>query len=82
MGLPDNVCENTPSTDLKSEDTSLIACANCLQKKPNIEKKTKKNLTPTVSKKSQICEIWRQNSKSGNPGVLRRPALSISFADL
>jgi len=39
-------------------------------------------LTPTVSKKSQVCEIWRQKKKSGNPGEPRRPALSFSFADL
>ena len=26
-------------------------------------------LTPTTSKNSQICEIWRQKSQSGNPGV-------------
>jgi len=51
-------------------------------KKPNIEKKTNNFLTPTVSKKRQICEIWRQKSKSGNPGEPRRPALSFSFADL
>jgi len=24
-------------------------------------------LTPTTSKKSQICEIWHQKSQSGNP---------------
>jgi len=29
---------------LKSEDTSLVACANCPPKKPNIEKKQKKIL--------------------------------------
>jgi len=29
-------------------------------KKPNIEKKTNIFLTPTVSTKSQICEIWRE----------------------
>jgi len=51
-------------------------------KNPNIDKKQKKYLTPTVSKKSQICEIWRQKSKFGNPGEPRRPALSFSFADL
>jgi len=44
-------------------------------KKPNIEKKTNIFLTPTVSKKSQICEIWRQKRKSGSPGEPRRPVL-------
>jgi len=39
-------------------------------------------LTPTVSKNCQICEIWRQEIKSGNPGEPRRPALSFLFADL
>jgi len=28
-------------------------------------------LTPTTSKKSQICEIWRQKSQSGNPVSFR-----------
>jgi len=51
-------------------------------KKPNIEKKTKNFLTPTVSKKSPICEIWRQKRKSDNPGEPRRPTLFFSFADL
>jgi len=56
--LPDNFSENTtkeqalskkPNSnntlqqDLKSQNTSLIVCANCLQKKPNnIEKKRPK----------------------------------------
>jgi len=42
----------------------------CL-KKTNIEKKQPKSqtifLTPTASKKSQICKIWRQKIPSGNP---------------
>jgi len=42
-------------------------------KKPNIEKKKPKSqttfLTPTASTKSQISEIWRQKSQSGNPVV-------------
>jgi len=46
------------------------------------EKKRTVFLTPTVSKKSQNCEIWRQKSKSGNPGKPRWPAGSFSFADL
>jgi len=48
------------------------------RKKPNIEKKTPKSqtifLTPSVSKKSQICEIWSKKSQSGNP-VLKWPLL-------
>jgi len=44
-------------------------------KKQNIEKKQAKIqtifLTPTTSEKSQICEIWRQKSQTGNPGVYR-----------
>jgi len=41
------------------------------QRKPNIEKKKPNNfLAPTASKKSQICEIWRQKSQSGNPDCL------------
>jgi len=40
-------------------------------KKPNIEEKKPKSqtifLTPTTSKESQICEIWRQKRQSGNP---------------
>jgi len=48
-------------------------------KKPNIEKKTNNFLAPTVSKTSQICELWRQKSKSGNPG---EAACTLSFADL
>jgi len=40
-------------------------------KQPNIEKKKPNNfLTPSASKKSQICEIWRQKSQSGNPAAL------------
>jgi len=46
-------------------------------KKPNIQKKKPKSqkffLTPTVSKKSQICEIWRQKSQSGNPVAVSLP---------
>jgi len=42
-------------------------------KEPNIEKKKPKKrtifLTPTASKKSQICEIWRQKSQFGNPVI-------------
>jgi len=50
-------------------------------KKPNSEKKTNNVLTWTVSKKCQICEIWRQKSKSGNPGEPRRPEMiTIRFA--
>jgi len=30
-------------------------------------------LTPTASKKSQICEIWRQKSQSGNPVAVSLP---------
>jgi len=45
-------------------------------KKPNIEEKKAKKpnnfLTPTTSKKSQICEIWRQKSQSGNPAQMRQ----------
>ena len=41
------------------------------KKKPNIENKKPKSqtifLTPAASKKSQICEIWRQKCHSGNP---------------
>jgi len=38
-------------------------------KKPNIEeKKPKICLTPTASKKDQICEIWPQKSQSRNLG--------------
>jgi len=37
-------------------------------KEPNIENKAKQFfLTPTASKKSQICEIWHQKSQSDNP---------------
>jgi len=32
--------------------------------------------------KIQNCEIWRQKSKSGEPGKPRWPARSFSFADL
>jgi len=48
-------------------------------------------LTPTVSEKSQICEIWRKRSQSGNPvsgspGHMRQNAyyrnLKWTFEDL
>jgi len=43
---------------LRSEDASLIACANCLQKKPNVEKKKQTIfLTPTVSKKVKFVKL-------------------------
>jgi len=48
---------------LKSQNASLMVCANCLQKKPNIQKKKpNKFLRPSASKKSQICEIWRKKA--------------------
>jgi len=53
---------NTFQQDLlKSQDTSLIACANCLQKKTNIEEKKPKSqaffLTPTTSKKAKFVKF-------------------------
>jgi len=61
---------------LKSQNTSLIVWAKCLEKKPNIQKKKPKSqtifLTPTASKKSQMREIWRQKSQSGNPVILSK----------
>jgi len=60
--------------------TSLIVCANCLQKSQILKRKTQKAkqafLTPTASKKSQISQIWCQKSQSGNPAVERK-AVSI-----
>ena len=46
-----------------------MVCANCLQKKPNIEKKKPNNFFwRQLLKKSQIYKIWRRKSQSANPG--------------
>jgi len=51
---------------LNTQDTCLIACANCLQKSQILKKKKPKSqtifLTAATSKKSQICDIWRQKA--------------------
>ena len=54
----------------KSQDTSLIVCANRLQKKPNIEEKKPKSHTffwRQQPRKKTICEIWRQKNQCDNP---------------
>jgi len=59
--------------DLRSEDTSLIACANCRQKSQILTKKQTIFLTPRVSKKVKFVKfgIKKANLAAlGNQGGL------------
>ena len=80
--LPDNVWENTPSTVWKNLITHFSkifkkpnyqsdSMCQLPQKSQILQRKSlkaKQFFWRQLPLKSQICEIWRQKSQSGNPG--------------
>jgi len=72
MSSPTTQTSSPPRTKAKPSCWRLSGKGSATaSKKPKIGKSQKAKqffLTPSASKQSQICEIWRQKSQSGNPG--------------